>query len=365
MSGGSDGKADSEDKTEYVSEKRTRQAWEEGKIPLGRDLPLWAGLAGGTAALTAGAPLIRDLLTRTMTDAISGAGRARHEWVAMPWGRPLLAAFAICAGAAVAATIATVAQTRGGMWANLAAPDLSRLIEGSPLKRWMKKEFWVDLGISLVKVGGLALVVYSTLGGEFMTLPKLLGTGPLEQLQFTSVTLKRLAVNALALLAVFSGLDFALSQLRFRENMKMTKDEAKREAKEDEGDPLVRSRRRRKHRELSKGRAAVEVPRADVLLVNPTHIAIAIRYRKDEARAPRVMAKGKGALAEMMRDLARQNGIAIVQDIALARLLYKKVKVGRQVPSETYRAVAAVLAFVYRLTGKSGAGAPVGTEAQR
>jgi len=137
----------------------------------------------------------------------------------------------------------------------------------------------------------------------------------------------------------------------------MTRDEVKREGKEDNGDPMIKGKRRRRMREISKGRVAVEVPRADALLVNPTHIAIAIRYRKDEGAAPRVIAKGKGKLAEIMREIARENGIPIVEDIPLARLLYKRVKVGRSVPAETYKAVAAILAFVYRLTGKRPGGA--------
>jgi flagellar biosynthesis protein FlhB len=138
--------------------------------------------------------------------------------------------------------------------------------------------------------------------------------------------------------------------------MRVTKQEAKRESRDEEGDPLIRGKRRGKHRELSRGRARVEVPRADALLVNPTHIAIALRYRRDEGRAPRVIAKGKGALAEYMRDLARENAIPIVQDVPLARLLYRKVKVGREVPASTYKAVAAVLAFVYRITGRAPGG---------
>jgi flagellar biosynthesis protein FlhB len=143
--------------------------------------------------------------------------------------------------------------------------------------------------------------------------------------------------------------------------MKMTKEEAKREYKEEDGDPMMKGRRRRKHRELAKGRAALEVPRADALLVNPTHIAIAIRYRPGESAAPRVTAKGKGQLAEYMRDLARENGIPIVENIPLARLLHRRVKVGRTVPAETYKAIAAILAYVYRLTGRaSGAGAAEG-----
>jgi flagellar biosynthesis protein FlhB len=124
--------------------------------------------------------------------------------------------------------------------------------------------------------------------------------------------------------------------------------------REDEGDPHIKAARKRRHRELVKKNAIAETRRADALIVNPTHIAIAVRYRKDEGGAPRVVAKGKGVLAEAMRDVARSGGIPIVKDIPLARLLYRKVKVGGQVPADTFKAVAAILAFVYRLTGRTG-----------
>jgi flagellar biosynthesis protein FlhB len=155
------------------------------------------------------------------------------------------------------------------------------------------------------------------------------------------------------LLIVFAGADFALTRWRYRKRHMMTKDELRREMKDDEGDPLLRGQRKRRHRELVRRSAVAETRRADALIVNPTHIAIAIRYRKDEGFAPKVLAKGKGVLAEVMRDAARGSGIPIVQDIPLARLLYKKVKVGGSVPAETYRAVAAVLAVVFRMTGRT------------
>ena len=160
------------------------------------------------------------------------------------------------------------------------------------------------------------------------------------------------AVKVLTVMALWAGVDIALTRCRFNQKMKMTKADARREAKEDEGNPQIKARRRRRHRELSRGRARIEVPRADAVIVNPTHIAIAIRYRADEDAAPRVTAKGKGVLAEMMRELARENGIPIVENIPLARLLYKRVKVGKSVPADTFKAVAAVLAYVYRLTGQ-------------
>jgi flagellar biosynthesis protein FlhB len=153
--------------------------------------------------------------------------------------------------------------------------------------------------------------------------------------------------------ALLAGVDFALTRYRYRQRMKMSKEEAKRDNREESGDPMIRARRRRKHRELAKGLVKVEVPRADALIVNPTHIAIAIRYRPGEDQAPRVTAKGKGQLAEIMRDLARASGIPIVEDIPLARLLYRRVKVGRCVPMETFKAVAAILAYVYRVLGRN------------
>src|SRR5262249_44414748 len=119
-------------------------------------------------------------------------------------------------------------------------------------------------------------------------------------------------------------------------------------------DPMIKGRRRRKHREIIRGQIAAEVPRADVVVVNPTHIAVALRYRPGEDSAPRVTAKGKGVFAEQIRELARKNGIPIVEDIPLARLLHRRVKVGGAVPVETFRAVAAILAFVYRMLGRGG-----------
>ena len=133
----------------------------------------------------------------------------------------------------------------------------------------------------------------------------------------------------------------------------MTKEEAQAGVKDEEGDPPPAGAQASPPRDGAQAAPRREVRRADALVVNPTHIAIAIRYRKDEGAAPRVLAKGKGCWPSTCADLAREHGIPIVEDIPLARLLYKKVKVGGQVPAATYKAVAAILAFVYRVTGRS------------
>jgi flagellar biosynthesis protein FlhB len=216
------------------------------------------------------------------------------------------------------------------------------------------KEALQNLGLTAVKFVALGATLWVALRDEFVTLPRMLQLGPNELLAAMFGPLARALVKVVTVLVIIAGVDLAVTRRRFTGRLKMTKEEVKREFKDEEGDPMIKGRRRARHREVIRGRINVEVPRADVLVVNPTHIAIALRYRADEDKAPRVTAKGKGEKAEKMRELAREHGIPIVENIPLARLLYRKVKVGRSVPAETFKAVAAILAFVYRALGRDG-----------
>ncbi len=347
--------ADSEkdDKTEQESQRRVRAAYDEGQVPLGKDIGVAATLAAGACALLLAGGKILHELVRIVAEAMRTFAE-RDPGAAMPRLGPLLMfAVMVCGSAALASLAVTFSQTRGGFWPDLAMPKFERLWEGNKLGRLVSKQFLVDIGLSLVKVVALGLVIWSSVKADFLTLPALLNASPTAQLSALFAPLSRALGRVLVVLFLIAGADLAISHRRFHERMKMTRDEAKRESKEEEGDPLLRGRRRRKHRELVRGRARVEVPKADALIVNPTHIAIAVRYRKREGPSPRVLFKGKGALAEVMREIARENSIPIVQDVPLARLLYKRVKIGREIPAETYRAVAAVLAFVYRVTGRN------------
>lgn len=348
-----------EDKTEAPSAKRLEKAFEEGNVPLGRDFNAVAGFAAGTLALVVLGGSLRDSLIRVVAAGAGGlsAGGAANPRTLFPLlGKPLAIAGTACAVAAAAGALAYVAQTRGGIWPNLALPDLSRVFQGGKLKKLFSGQTALDLVISLLKLLTVAWACWSSLHDDFMTLPRLLFARTDVQFAMLFTPLVKGSVRVLTTMAFWAGVDIALQQMRFRKRMKMTKEEAKREYKEEDGDPVMKGRRRKRHRELAKGRAALEVPRADALVVNPTHIAVAIRYRAGESPAPRVTAKGKGQLAEYMRDLARENGIPIVENIALARLLYKRVKIGRSVPAETYKAIAAILAYVYRITGRAAGG---------
>jgi flagellar biosynthesis protein FlhB len=349
--------ADTRDRTEPASQRRLQRAYDEGQVPVGREASMVAALAAGAVALVTIGPALRDGLANLVAHTARSLADGRPSELGVMLARPLLMCVVVCASAGLAAVVVTAVQTKAGMWANLALPDPKRVFGGGRLSRLFKREFLVDLGLALVKVTAVGTVVWLSLRADFLTLPRLMSARPDAQLTALFAPLGSAAVKVLTVMAVFGGLDLAVTRLRFLARMRMTKEEAKREYKEDEGDPLLRSRRRRRHRELARGRVAAEVPRADALVVNPTHVAVAIRYRKSTDRAPRVTAKGKGQLAEIMRDLARNSGVPIVEDVALARLLHRRVKIGREVPVETYRAVAAVLAFVYRVTGRQpGAG---------
>jgi flagellar biosynthesis protein FlhB len=344
-----------DDQTEQASSRRLQQAWEEGNVPISRDVATWAALLAGLGALTAVGPPLREALVNLMWAAGDGLAQAKLARLVPFLSRPFLYVMAVVAAASLGATVALAAQTRLGSWGNLALPDLSRVFSSSRLSRLFHKEALIDLLVTAVKVVTLIYSVWSAFRDDFLTLPRMLHQSSAMQLQNTFAPLAHGFVRILAALGLLAGLDLALTRYRYSQRMKMTKDEAKRDHRDEEGDPLIRSRRRRRHHELAKGRARVEVPRADALVVNPTHVAVAIRYRPGEDAAPRVTAKGKGRLAEIMRELAREHGIPIIEDIPLARLLYRRVKVGRAVPAETYRAVAAILAFVYRVLGRNGA----------
>jgi flagellar biosynthesis protein FlhB len=349
------GDDDQEQRTEDPSERRLAQAFEEGDIALSKEVVMLGAFIAGALALVALAPPLRRALQTLIGEAVRLAPTAPFSSLPALLTPLVLPVAGIVAVVAATGLALTFAQTRAHLWEDKAAPDFERLFSPERLTHFVSKDFLQDLALSVVKLVAVGGVLWTSFHDEFLTLPKLLQAQPAAQLDGLLAPLSKALVRLLLLFAVFAGADFALTRWRYRKKHMMTRDELKREMKEDEGDPMLRGARKRKHRELVKRNAIAETKRADALIVNPTHIAIAVRYRKDEDAAPRVIAKGKGVLAEAMREAARSSGIPIVQDIPLARLLYRKVKTGGQVPRDTFKAVAAVLAFVYRITGKTAA----------
>jgi flagellar biosynthetic protein FlhB len=188
---------------------------------------------------------------------------------------------------------------------------------------------------------------------DILESPALIFQNPKAILDVLGKSGKSLFLSLMGVLAVFAAIDFVLQRREFGKQVRVTRKEAKQEAKEQEGDPMVKSRIRSIQRDMARKRMMKEVKSADVIITNPTHIAIALRYDKDKMVAPKVVAKGADFMAENIKKLAREAGIPLVENVPLARAMFKSVKVGHVIPRNLFQAVAEVLAYVYKLKNKS------------
>lgn len=357
---------DPEDKTEEPSQRRLDEARKDGKIPVSKDVVSGLAVVVGASVVVAhvdelvrgGATALSAVIERMgQVDAQTAQSQVLAQaFIAacVPLWHPTVV---ILGAVAFAALVVTLVQTRAGVWSSLAAPDPSKAFSPKRVIHAFSREGAADMGLAIVKAVAIGAVCFDVAKTQLPLLHQALQSSTGTSTMALGSALGAVASRSALVLGVAGLIDLVLVRRRSSIDMRMTKDEIKREAKEDEGDPHIRAARRRRHRELKRGSIHKEVPRADAVIVNPTHIAVAIRYRKSD-RAPRVVAKGSGPKADKIRALAIENGVPIVKDIPLARLLHKRVRVGRHVPAETFRAVAAVLAFVAKVTGRApGSGA--------
>ncbi len=202
--------------------------------------------------------------------------------------------------------------------------------------------------VKLILVGTLAYFVMSARIEEF---PGLSNMSPQQLMMFVGNLSFRLIFSVGVFMLVVAGADFFYQRWDLEKQMRMTKQEIKEEHKSREGDPLIKARIRRIQRDVANRRMMAKVPTADVVVTNPTHIAVALKY-DDSMVAPQVIAKGADHMAEKIKSLARQHGVPLVENKPLARAMFKMLKIGQSVPRELYTAVAEVLSYVYRLKGK-------------
>ncbi|MBF0169742.1 MAG: flagellar biosynthesis protein FlhB [Nitrospinae bacterium] len=220
-------------------------------------------------------------------------------------------------------------------------------------KRFIGKEGVVNLAKSLAKLLVIGIAVWVALKDELETLPLLMEL-PLEQsFQVLGNEAFVLFMRALAALAVIAFADYSYQKWRYVDNMKMTKQEVKDEHKQTEGDPRIKGRIRNKQYEMHRARMMGSIPEAEVIITNPTHLSIALRYDRLRDPAPVVVAKGAGFIALKIREIAKEHNIVMVEDKPLAQTLFKHVDIGETIPDNLYKAVAETLAYVYRLKAKT------------
>jgi flagellar biosynthesis protein FlhB len=331
--------------------KRIADFRKRGEIAFSRDLTGVAALAGG--ALAVGATLPRTAATlRDLTSMIFSRADSISPGAA---ASAALKAFAVCslpaAAGAVAGTLIAGAVQLG--WPPALKPlgfDLGRIFSAGSIGQLFSPKAAAGRALkSFLRVAFVAAACTLALAGEIRRLRDLPIPDAASLGTRTAAAVGALALAAGLTLAGMAALDWILSRRALAARMRMTPEEAKREHREQEGDPQIKRRRRQRMRELAKRRLVSAVKKADVVIVNPTEYAVALRYRANEAPAPVVLAKGRGAVADRIRTLARKAGIPIIPQPPLARLIHKLVPEGRAIPASLYRAVAEVLAYVHKL----------------
>ncbi|WAC63843.1 flagellar biosynthesis protein FlhB [Pseudoxanthomonas sp. SL93] len=346
---------ESGERTELPTEKRLRDAREQGNIPRSRELATAAVFGAGVLTVIAMAPSLGRNTLGWMKIALSpepGLMRQPDQLFGYT-GLLLLKLLAVVAPVALVCILAGVAgpALMGGLRFSQKSlmPDFTRLSPMAGIKRLYGAESVAELLRSLLRVvliGGAATICIK-LG--LNPLRELL-TMPLEQairsgLGFTS-TLLLATTGALILLA---AIDAPYQKWNWMRKLKMTRQELREEMKESEGSPEVKGRIRQMQHQMSQRRMMEDVPKADVIVVNPTHYAVALKYESGQMGAPTVVAKGVDELAMRIREIADDHRIAIVSAPPLARALYREGQIGREIPVRLYAAVAQILSYVYQL----------------
>lgn len=251
------------------------------------------------------------------------------------------------------AFVCDIVQVKWKVTAKPLHPKFSKISPVSGFKRIFSANSLVELVKSIAKIGLVVYVAYSYLQDKWQYLYFLYDMPLMQAIQFIGQLVTDLGIRIAIVYIVLAAVDYIYQRFKFSRDMRMTKQEIKDEYKQQEGDPQVKGRIRQKMQEASRRRMMQSLPQADVVITNPTHYAVAIKYDPEVADAPIVLAKGEDYLAGKIKEIAKENNIEIVENKPLARMLYANVEVGQAVPPELYQAVAEVLAFVYHLQGKA------------
>ncbi|TXD62031.1 flagellar type III secretion system protein FlhB [Ralstonia sp. TCR112] len=342
------------EKTEPASPRRLEQAREEGDVPRSRELASFAL----TAVSAGGLWVMGDSIVRAASSFLARclefhrynytSGQDQWNYVTGQF-MPLALALGGLMLMLVIAALSPLALTRGAISFKPLAPDISRLFKLQGLTRMFSMEGLMELPRLLIKlflIAGVGWLLVRYYRGDLIELPQQdLGVAMRDTLHVAGVAFLCMA----AVMMLVAAVDVPLSLWQYARKHRMTKEEVRKEHRESEGDPHVKGRIRNLQRQAAQRRMMADVPKADVIVTNPTHYAVALRYSEKEGGAPRVLAKGADMVAAKIRELGTEHKIPILEAPPLARALYRHTEIGHQIPEALYAAVAEVLAYVYQL----------------
>lgn len=264
----------------------------------------------------------------------------------------VVAAFPIMIAGFVVTIVSILFQVKWKVTTEPLKPKFDKFNPVSGMKRLFSKDKIMDLLKSTAKVIILAYVVYSYLKDQWPLIFKMYSYTLPQAIAVIGDTVISVGIRISLFFAAIAVFDLFYQKWKFHQDMMMSKQEVKDEYKNSEGDPKIKSQQRQRMQQASQRRMMQDLPNADVVITNPTHLAVAIRYDKEAHEAPVVVAKGADYLAQKIKDVARANAVEIVENKPLARMLYHNVEIGAEIPPELYQMVAEVLAYVYSLQGR-------------
>jgi flagellar biosynthetic protein FlhB len=353
---------DESQKTEEPTAKRLEDARKKGQVPLSREMNNWTMLFAGTMIVAALAKPVLGELSRFMTffiaraDAIpsapGGVSMALRE--ALAQGLLILALPVLIL--IIVSFLSPLLQI-GPLWApESIKPDLSKI---SPIKgfgRLFSMRSLMEFFKGILKISVIALVGVIIIAPYFDSFEQFIGLPLDELLERLQALVVRMMIGILVALLIIAVIDLAYQRYEHHKKMRMTRQEVKDEYKQMEGDPHVKGRLRQLRAERARQRMMQNVPQADVVITNPTHFSIALKYDPDKMEAPQCIAKGVDEVALRIREVAKEHDIVIHENKPLARSLYDVVEIDEFIPPEFYRAVAEVISYVFKLKGRKKGG---------
>ena len=346
------------ERTEKATGKRRSEARKRGQVAKSREIPSVAVLLAGLSVLYLLSTYFLRQISSVMVGSFQKIGtwamdfdhtlafRAEIFWWLFQTLAPLLLAIS------VAAVLSNFVQVGSLFSAEAIQPQFKRISPLTGVSRLFSKNSLVELLKSVGKIVIIGWVAYSTVRQELAGISSLTDQDVASIFRFVGLVSARIFFKTLLVMIGLAALDYAFQRWNYEKSLRMTKREVLEEYKQSEGDPLIKSRIRSIQREMARKRMMAEVPKADVVITNPTHLAVALRYERKEMTAPKVVAKGSGWIAEKIKEIAQAHGIPILENKPLAQVLFKTVDLGQMIPSSMYQMVAELLAHVYRMKNR-------------
>jgi len=348
-----------QERTEKATPKRREKAREEGKVAKSMELNAAAIICLGFTALFLLGPQLADRMKGIMRFTLSNAPTIalQDPTFYKIFGDNLLAFLAVVAPVFIAMMVIgtgiNIAQVGFKITPKAMEPKLEKLNLASGLKKLFSLRSAVQGVRDTLKLAVVGFIAYQAISHEFYSFFTL----PDQNVVQMATTLSRLALKIAleigAAILIIAVLDYMYQKYEFEKSIKMSKQDLKDELKNSEGNPQNKARIRQIQREMSRRRMMSEVPTADVVITNPTHLAVALKYTPDEMDAPMVVAKGERLIAQKIKEIAREHGIPIIEDKPLARALFKMCDIGQMIPAKLFKAVAEVLAHIYKLRSRA------------